>query len=401
MKGKTVVLGVCGGIAAYKVVDVASRLKKLGVEVDVIMTSNAVKFVTPLTFRSITHRPVITDMFGEPGEWDIKHISLASKADFVVIAPATANIIGKIASGLADDMLSTTVMATKAPVLFVPAMNHNMYENPAVQENIKRLKSRGFMFMEPDTGRMAEGSSGKGRLPEPPVIVEEICRLLSPSRELEGVRVLVTAGPTREPVDPVRYISNRSSGKMGYAVAVAAAERGARVTLVSGPVSIPAPDGVDVINVLTAGEMRDAVMGCQANSDVIVMLAAVADYRSAEISDRKIKKNEGQMTLRLEKNPDILEELGRAKGNRLLIGACAETEDLTENARRKLEKKNLDMMIANDVTQEGAGFEVDTNIIRLLKRDGSVRDLPLMSKIEAARIIADEIITMRKRGGHN
>ena len=396
MKDKTVVLGVCGGIAAYKVVDVASRLKKLGVEVDVIMTSNAARFVTPLTFRSITHRPVITDMFDEPGDWEIKHISLAAKADLVVIAPATANIIGKIASGLADDMLSTTVMATKAPVLFVPAMNHNMYENPVVQGNIKRLKDRGFMFMEPDTGRMAEGSSGKGRLPEPPSIVEEICRLLTPSRELEGVRVLVTAGPTREPLDPVRYISNRSSGKMGYAVAGAAAERGARVTLVSGPVSIPVPDGVTVINVMTAGEMHDAVMGCQAGNDVIIMLAAVADYRTAEISGSKIKKKDEQLMLRLEKNADILEELGGVKGDRLLIGACAETGELMKNARLKLEKKNLDMMIANDVTQEGAGFDVDTNIIRLLKRDGSIRDLPLMSKIEAAGIIADEIIAMRK-----
>ena len=396
MKNKTVVLGVCGGIAAYKVVDVASRLKKLGVEVDVIMTSNAARFVTPLTFRSITHRPVTTDMFEEPGDWEIKHISLAAKADLVVIAPATANIIGKIASGLADDMLSTTVMATKAPVLFVPAMNHNMYENPIVQENIKRLKSRGFMFMEPDTGRMAEGSSGKGRLPEPPAIVEEICRLLTPSRELEGVRVLVTAGPTREPLDPVRYISNRSSGKMGYAIAGAAAERGAQVTLVSGPVSIPVPDGVTVIDVMTAGEMHDVVMGCQADNDVIIMLAAVADYRSAEISGSKIKKKDEQMMLRLEKNADILEELGGVKGDRLLIGACAETGELLKNARLKLERKNLDMMIANDVMQEGAGFEVDTNIIRLLKRDGSIRDLPLMSKIDAAGIIADEITAMRK-----
>jgi phosphopantothenoylcysteine decarboxylase/phosphopantothenate--cysteine ligase len=352
--------------------------------------------VTPLTFRSITHRPVVTDMFEEPGEWDIKHISLAAKADLVVIAPATANMIGKIASGIADDMLSTTVMAAKAPVLFVPAMNHNMYANPAVQDNIKKLRERGLLFMEPDTGRMAEGSSGKGRLPEPPAIVEEICRLLEPRGELEGVRVLVTAGPTREPLDPVRYISNRSSGKMGYAVAGAAAGRGARVTLVSGPVSIPAPEGVEVINVMTAREMYDAVMGCYAGFDVIVMLAAVADYRSAEISGSKIKKKDGEMVLRLERNPDILKELGGLKGGRLLIGSCAETEDLVRNAGLKLESKNLDMIIANDVTQEGAGFEVDTNIIKLIKRDGGIRELPLMGKHEAARIIMDEIAAMHK-----
>lgn len=394
IKGKTVVLGVCGGIAAYKVVDVASRLNKLGVEVDVIMTANAARFVTPLTFRSITGRPVVSDMFEEPGEWDIRHISLAAKADLIVIAPATANIIGKIASGIADDMLTTTVMAAKSPVLFVPAMNHNMYENPAVQENIKKLKERGFLFMEPDTGRMAEGSSGKGRLPEPPVIAEKICGLLAPQGGLEGVRVLVTAGPTREPLDPVRYISNRSSGKMGYAVAGAAAERGAQVTLVSGPVSIPVPDGVAVINVMTAAEMYDAVMGSCAESDVIVMLAAVADYRSAEISAGKIKKKDEQMVIRLEKNADILKELGKVKGEKLLIGACAETEELMKNAGVKLESKNLDMIIANDVTQEGAGFEVDTNIIKLLKRDGSIRDIPLMSKADAARIITDEITAM-------
>lgn len=399
LKGKTVVLGVCGGIASYKVVDVASRLNKLGAGVEVIMTANAVKFVTPLTFRSITHRPVVTDMFDEPGEWDIKHISLAEKADLIVIAPATANIIGKIASGVADDMLTTTVMAAKAPVLFVPAMNHNMYGNPIVQENIEKLKKLGCLFMEPDTGRMAEGSSGKGRLPEPPVIAEEICRLLAPKEGLEGVRVLVTAGPTREPIDPVRYISNRSSGKMGYAVAGAAAERGARVTLVSGPVSILAPDGVPVVNVMTAGEMYDAVLGSYADFDVIVMLAAVADYRSAEISPGKIKKKAEEMTLRLEKNADILKELGGVKGKRLLVGACAETEDLMKNAGLKLEGKNLDMIIANDVTKEGAGFEVDTNIIKLLKRDGSVRDIPLMSKTQAARIIIDEITAMLRNDG--
>lgn len=394
LKGKSVVLGVCGGIAAYKVVDVASRLVKLEAGVDVIMTANAEKFITPLTFRSITHRPVITGMFDEPDNWDIRHISLAIKADLLVIAPATANIIGKVAAGIADDMLSTTVMATKAPVLFVPAMNHNMYANPAVQENIKKLRERGFLFMEPGTGRMAEGSSGKGRLPEPPAIVEEILGLLNPDRTLEGVRVLVTAGPTREPLDPVRYLTNRSSGKMGYAVAAAAAGRGARVTLVSGPVSIAPPGNVGVIRVMTAADMYEAVMQHYGDCDVIIMLAAVADYRSAEFSGSKIKKKDDEMLLRLERNTDIAKELGKIKGKRLLVGACAETEDLMQNALLKLANKNLDMIIANDVTQEGAGFEVDTNIIKLVKKDGKHRDLPLMSKTEAARIIMDEIAAM-------
>lgn len=399
LKGKSVVVGVCGGIAAYKVVDVVSRLKKLGAAVDVIMTANACEFVTPLTFRSISHTPVVTDMFEEPDQWDIRHISLAQKADLFIIAPATANIIGKLASGIADDMLSTTVMATKAPVLIVPAMNYNMYANQAVQQNIETLKLRGYIFMEPDTGMMAEGSSGKGRLPEPPVIVDTAVGILKPKRDLDGLKVLVTAGPTREPLDPVRYISNRSSGKMGYAVAEAALERGAEVLLVSGPVSIGSPAGADVISIMTAEEMHTAVMENYTAFDVIVMLAAVADYRPAEVSDIKIKKKDDEMTLKLEKNTDIARELGKVKGGRILAGSCAETNDLLDNARKKIESKNLDLIIANDVTMEGAGFEVDTNIIKLVDRDGSITELPLMSKKEAAHRIFDEIhrlITDRK-----
>lgn len=394
LKGKSVIVGVCGGIAVYKVVDVVSRLKKLGAVVDVIMTANACKFVTPLTFRSISHTPVVTDMFEEPDQWDIRHISLAQKADLFVIAPATANIIGKLASGIADDMLSTTVMATRAPVLIVPAMNYNMYANKAVQHNIETLKARGYMFMEPDTGMMAEGSSGKGRLPEPPVIADTVVDILKPKRDLEGLKVLVTAGPTREPVDPVRYISNRSSGKMGYAVAEAALDRGAEVLLISGPVSIGSPAGAEVISIMTAQEMYTAAMENYMNFDIIIMLAAVADYRPAEVSGIKIKKNDDELTLNLEKNTDIARELGKVKGVRLLAGSCAETNDLLENARKKIESKNLDLIIANDVTMEGAGFEVDTNIIKLVKRDGSITDLPLMSKKEAAHRIFDEIHCM-------
>ena len=398
MKGKSVIVGVCGGIAAYKVVDVVSRLKKHGAEVDVIMTAHAEKFVTPLTFRSLSHKPVITDMFEDPDQWDVRHISLAQKADLFVIAPATANIIGKLASGVADDMLSTTVMATKAPVLIVPAMNHNMYANPVVQQNINKLKALGYLFMEPDTGAMAEaGMSGKGRLPEPPVIVEEVLDILKPRRDLGGLKVLVTAGPTREPLDPVRYITNHSSGKMGYAVAEAANERSAEVLLISGPVSIEKPEGVDFIAVTTAREMYEAVMKNYEAFDIIVMVAAVADYRPSEVSDIKIKKKDDELTLKLEKNIDISKELGRVKGKRILAGFCAETNDLLENAKKKVEAKNLDIIVANDVTMEGAGFGTDTNIIKLIKKDGSVIDLPLMSKLSAAHRILDEIATLLKR----
>ncbi len=391
MTGKSVVVGVCGGIAAYKVVEVVSRLKKLGADVDVIMTANAQKFVTPLTFRSLSHRPVVTDMFDEPEYWDIKHISLAKKADLFIIAPATANIIGKLASGIADDMLSTTVIATKAPVLIVPAMNHDMYSNAVVQQNIDKLKESGYIFMEPDTGVMAEGSSGKGRLPEPAAILDMAMGLLKPDRDLSGLRLLVTAGPTRENIDPVRYISNYSSGKMGYAVAQAAADRGAEVVLVSGPVSVEAPKGVTLVAVNTAVEMRDAVMKEFSGCDAVVMAAAVADYRAAEIADQKIKKNDDEFVIRLEKNPDILKELGSIKGDRILAGFCAETDHLVENALKKVNAKNLDMIVANDVTMEGAGFGTDTNIIKIIKKDGSILDLPLMSKLAAAHRVLDEI----------
>lgn len=391
LTGRKIVVGVCGGIAAYKAVEVVSRLKKLGAEVDVIMTENAARFVTPLTFRSITHRPVITDMFAEPDNWEIQHISLAKKADLMIIVPATANIIGKAANGIADDMLSTTLMAARCPMLFVPAMNNNMYDNPVVQQNINKLAGFGYHFMEPDTGMLAEGTSGKGRLPEPADIVAEACRLLSMNKDMEGRRVLVTAGPTREPIDPVRYISNRSSGKMGYAVAQAAADRGASVKLVSGPVQIPKPLNVEITDVITAENMYNAVMDLYKDVDIVIMVAAVADYRCSEVSSLKIKKNDEEMLLKLEKNRDILRELGKVKGSRILVGACAETDHLLENAEKKIAAKNLDMIIANDVTMEGAGFETDTNIIKLVYKDGHIVDLPKMSKYDAAHKILDEI----------
>ena len=341
LKGKSVVVGVCGGIAAYKVVEVVSRLKKLGAEVDVIMTANAQKFVTPLTFRSLSHRPVVTDMFSEPEHWEIKHVSLARKADLFIVAPATANIIGKLAAGIADDMLSTTLIATRAPVLIVPAMNNNMYANAVVQRNIKTLRKLGYMFMEPESGMLAEGTSGKGRLPEPPAIVDRACSILSPNKDLGGIRMIVTAGPTRENIDPVRFLSNYSSGKMGYAVAQAAHDRGAEVLLISGPAELECPDGVKLVRVNTAEEMYDAVLGSFGSCDVVVMAAAVADYRLTEISETKIKKTSDELVLKLRKNPDILEKLGMIKENRILVGFSAETDHLTDNAVMKLESKTL------------------------------------------------------------
>lgn len=395
LKGKTIVVGVCGGIAAYKVVDVVSRLVKLNAEVHVIMTDNATEFVTPLTFRSISHNPVITDMFTEPVNWDIKHISMASKADLFVIAPATANIIGKVANGIADDMLSSTIMATKAPVLFVPAMNTNMYENPIVRNNISRLEELGYLFMEPGVGAMAErGFYGKGRLPEPKSIVQRIVYELYSQKDFSGKKILVTAGPTREPLDPVRFLSNHSSGKMGYAVAEAGLMRGAEVTVVSGPVSLEKPLGAEIISVDTAIEMYNEVMQRYKDYDILIMVAAVADYRCLQAADRKIKKYGDELTISLTKNPDIAKELGKVKGNRILIGFCAETEELIENARAKIEAKNLDLIVANDVTQEGAGFGTDTNIVKLLGKDGMVKELPIMSKGEVAHQILDEAVKL-------
>ncbi len=395
LKGKSIVVCVSGGIAAYKVVEVVSRLRKLEAEINVIMTKNAEEFVSPLTFQSISHNHVVSDMFAEPKKWDVEHISLARKADLFVIAPATANVIGKIASGIADDMLTTTVMATKAPVIFVPAMNDYMYSNPIVQENIGKLKGLGYSFMEPDTGMMAaEGTFGKGRLPEPSAIVEKITEMLYPKKDMNGIRVLITAGPTREPIDPVRYISNHSSGKMGYAAASVAVKRGAEVTVISGPVSIAPPAGANMINVTTCLEMYDEVMRKYKDHDVVILVAAVADYRSASIADKKIKKTEDDMSVKLVKNPDIARELGKVKGNRIVVGTCAETNDLVSNAKAKLESKNFDMIMANDVTMEGAGFGVDTNIVKIIKRDGNMLELPKMQKTEVADRLLDEVVRM-------
>ncbi len=394
LEGKTVVVGVCGGIAAYKVVDVVSRLRKSGADVHVIMTENAAKFVSPLTFQSISHNPVITDMFAEPKQWSVEHIALADRADLVVVAPATANIIGKVANGIADDMLSTTIMATKAKVLFVPAMNYNMYGNQIVQENIEKLSYLGYIFMEPDTGMMAEGSSGKGRLPEPIRIYEEIKSQLQTTNDLSGLKVLITAGPTREAIDPVRYITNHSSGKMGYAFAAAAASRGADVKIISGPVNIAPPKGVNVTRVVSAQEMYNEVMELYDDFDIIILVAAVADYRAKYTAENKIKKSDDDMVIELVRNPDIAKELGKVKGDRVVVGTCAETENLYVNAKSKLESKNFDIIMANDVTMEGAGFGVDTNIVKIIKKDGSIVDLPIMDKLEVAGKVLDEVVNL-------
>ncbi len=392
LQGKTVVVGVCGGIAAYKAVEVVSKLKKLKADVHVIMTKNATNFVSPLTFRSISHNRVITDMFDEPESFEIKHISLAEKADLILIAPASANIIGKISNGIADDMLTTTVMATKAPVFLVPSMNTNMYENRIVNENISRLAELGYLFIEPDVGMLACGISGKGRLPEPEHIVSAACGIINPIKDMEGVKILITAGPTREALDPVRYITNHSSGKMGYAVAREAARRGAAVKLVSGPVTLEKPDKVEIINVVTAKEMHKAVLDNYKDCNVLVMAAAVADYRSTRISEKKIKKTGDNLVLELVKNPDIAKDMGKLKGDRIMVGFSAETDNLINNAKSKLESKNFDMIVANDVTKEGAGFNTDTNIVTFIKKDYSMRELPIMSKEAVAGEMLNEIM---------
>ena len=396
LTGKTVVLGVCGGIAAYKAVDVVSRLVKCGATVHVIMTAATAQFVTPLTFREISGQPVYTTMWEEPKLWNVEHIALARRADLFVIAPATANMIGKIANGIADDFLSTTVMATTAPVLLVPAMNTELYLSAATQTNLKTLADRGFHLMTPESGPLACGTAGIGRLPEPSAIVERIAAHFSAGKSLQGVRLLVTAGGTREAIDPVRYIGNRSSGKMGYAIAAVAAERGAEVILVSGPVSLAAPTGVTRVSVESALEMRDAVLAAFPTVDIVIKAAAVADYRPDVVAEQKIKKQSSNMTVNLIKNPDILAELGSSKSSQFLVGFAAETQDLAKNATEKLRRKNLDMLVANDVTQAGAGFESETNIVKVFYQDGVSEELPQMSKRELAAVLLDRVQQKRK-----
>lgn len=397
LKGKVIALGITGGIAAYKGAEIASRLKKLGADVHCVMTQSATEFITPLTLRTLTSNPVTVSMFQEPKIWNVEHIGLADAIDAYLVAPATANIIGKVANGIADDFLSTTIMATKSPVIFAPAMNVNMLENSIYQENVEKLKKHGYMFIEPAKGMLACGYTGKGKLEEPEKIVNQLIGILQVEKDLMGKKVLVTAGPTMEKIDPVRYITNHSSGKMGYSIAEEAARRGAEVTLVSGKTNLTAPAGVKVINIESALEMYEKVVENYEDSDIVIKSAAVADYRPKKAADQKIKKKDGDMQILLERNPDILAYLGENKGNKILVGFAAETNDIKENAYKKVNKKNLDFIVANDILEAGAGFKGDTNKVNLYFSDGHEVNLPLMSKREVAQKIIDEILQLIKK----
>jgi len=388
---KTVVLGITGSIAACKAAEIASRLIKTGATVEVIMTEAATRFVTPLTLRSITHRPVVTDMFADNVEYSPEHIALAEAADVVLVAPATANIIAKLAAGIADDMLGCTVLATRAPVIMAPAMNVNMFQNPVTQQNLAKLKARGFTMIDPAYGRLASGKVGVGRLAEIEQIIDTVKQVLNRSNDLAGRRIVVTAGGTQEPIDPVRHIGNRSSGKMGYALAESARDRGAKVILISAPASLPEPAGVDVIKVRTAAEMKAAVAKAVARADALIMAAAVADYQPKEVARAKIKKTSPSLTLALVRTPDILAEV---KGNFIKVGFAAESEDIVANARQKLIKKQLDIIVANDITDPDSGFGADTNRVTLIDRDGRVENLPLLTKREVAGKILDRVVKL-------
>ncbi len=392
LKGKTIILGITGSIAAYKAADIASKLTQAGAKVEVIMTESAQKFIAPLTLRALTGRQPITSMWEEAGEFSIEHVSLAEAANIILIAPATANTIAKLANGLADDMLSSAVLATKAPVVIAPAMNCNMYENAATRANITTLKNRGFIFIEPETGHLACGTEGKGRLAAIDTIIAALNSVFSRSDELAGKTIVVTAGGTREPLDPVRYIGNRSSGKMGYALAAAARERGAAVKLIStvdGSTSILPVPGVEVVPVETAAEMLAAVNEAVKGADALIMAAAVADFRPATVAGDKIKKDSAILDLKLERTPDILSEV---RGDFIRIGFAAETTDLIANAKKKLAAKYLDLIVANNVTAPGSGFGADTNKVTLLFRDGRVEDVSLTSKREVAEAIVDKLV---------
>ncbi|WP_315077164.1 bifunctional phosphopantothenoylcysteine decarboxylase/phosphopantothenate--cysteine ligase CoaBC [uncultured Clostridium sp.] len=387
---KCVVLGVSGGIAVYKALEVVSLLRKQDIEVRVIMTKSATEFVTPLSFQSLSQNMVIYDMFSEPKAWEIQHISLAEKADVFLVAPATANIIGKVANGIADDMLSTTIMATKAKVIFAPAMNTHMYKNPIVQGNIEKLKSLGYEFIEPASGRLACGDIGKGKLEDPKVIVDRVISQFT-KKDLANKNILVTAGPTISPIDPVRYITNRSTGKMGYAIAKEARDRGANVTLISGPTSLEVPANINFIRVSTNSEMKEEVNKYFDNSDVVIKSAAVADYKAKEYSNQKIKKGEGDLELAFTRDNDILMELGSKKKNQILVGFAAESQNLKENAKRKLMNKNLDYIVANDITSEDTGFASEDNRVIILSNKDEEIPIDKTSKNEIASKLFDII----------
>lgn len=390
LENKKIVLGITGGIAAYKAAELTRALIKAGAQVRVIMTRSAQEFITTLTMQTLSQGPVYTDMFCPTDSYDMAHISLAEYADAFVIAPATGNIIGKIAAGIADDLLTTTIMAQNKPTLICPAMNDKMLTNPVVQDNIRKLKKYGYEVMESGVGELACKTTGSGRFPEISVIVDAVAALLSP-KDFAGEQIMITAGPTEEPLDPVRFITNRSSGKMGYALAKAAHQRGAHVTLISGPTSLNPPAVDEMIPVRTAQEMYRAVMDHYSKATVIIKAAAVADYRPKAVSSEKIKKDKGMTGIELVRNPDIIAEIGKKKKNCALVGFAMETEDLLVNARGKLQKKNMDMIVANSLRQEGAGFQSDTNIITIIDKNGKTTALDKMTKLEAAHQILDHI----------
>ncbi len=395
LQGKTIVLGVTGSIAAYKIASLASMLIKQHADVHVIMTKNATNFIHPIAFETLTNHKCLVDTFDRNFQFHVAHVNLAAQADLMMIAPASANVIGKLANGIADDMLTTTAMACKAPILIAPAMNTNMYENPVLQDNLEKLRSYGKEIIEPASGMLVCRDIGKGKMPEPEILFQYILRTVAREKDLAGKKILVTAGPTQEAIDPVRYITNHSTGKMGYAIAREAMLRGAEVTLVTGPCSIEPPMFVDVLPVVSAQDMYDAVTERQQETDIIIMTAAVADYRPATVSDEKIKKADGSLDIPLTRTQDILKTLGeRKRMGQFLCGFSMETQNMLENSRAKLAKKNLDMIVANNLKVAGAGFGTDTNVVTLITPD-SEKELPLMSKGEAAGYILDEIIRQR------
>ncbi len=396
LTGKTVLLGVTGGIAAYKMPNVARMLKKMHANVHVLMTQNAANFITATTFETLTGNKCVIDTFDRNFEFSVEHVALAKQADLVLIAPATANVIGKIANGIADDMLTTTVMACTCPVLVSPAMNHNMYHNSIVQENLDRLRRHGYGIIDPASGMLANGDTGDGRMPDEALLTEYVLRELAFPKDMKGLKVLVTAGPTQEAVDPVRFLTNHSTGKMGYAVAKIAMYRGAFVTLVSGPVALAPPLSVEFVPVISAREMYEAVLDRAKDQDVIIKAAAVADYRPANGATEKIKKSGGNAELKLERTDDILAELGKKKGKAVLCGFSMETENMLACAREKLVRKNLDLIAANNLKQEGAGFGTDTNVLTLISEEGE-KQLARMSKEEAACCLLDELMRLRNK----
>ena len=394
LTGKTIVLGVTGGIAAYKSANLASLLIKLHADVHVIMTQNATKFITPMTFETLTNNKCIVDTFDRNFSFDVKHVSLAKRGDLFVVAPCTANVIGKLAHGICDDMLTTTMLATRAPKLIAPAMNTGMWENPILQDNLVKLKGYGYHIIDPIVGRLACGDTGTGKMNSEEVIVEHILTFMAKEHDLKGKRFLITAGPTQEAIDPVRYITNHSSGKMGYAIAKMARLRGAEVMLVSGPVNIKSFEGVDLVPVKSAADMFDAVTSRSAEADVVIMCSAVADYTPAEYSDQKVKKHDGEMAIQLKRTQDILGWLGEhKKAGQTLVGFSMETENLIETSRAKLDKKRVDMICANSIADGNTGFAVDTNKVTIITSD-AVTELPLCSKEETADLILSHILTL-------